>query len=67
MEKPLYTNMYLVIGQGLQEGANGCRTRRQKQAYDTGRRDERQSLAGGGWEENPGGQRTTPEEDVGSR
>ena len=66
-DDPPGTNRYLGAGRGWQEGANGCRTRRQKQAHVVGRRDERKRLADGGWGRIPGGQRTTPGEYLGSR
>ena len=65
-DKPLGTNMDLGTGRGIQGGAKGRRIRQRKQACGAGSRDERQRLAGVGWEKSPGGQTSTPEEDVGS-
>ena len=65
-DDPPGTNRDLRTGQGQQVGANGRGTRRQKQECGVGSRDKRQRLAGGWWGQSPCGQRTTPEEDVGS-
>ena len=48
---PPETDRDLGTGQGRQEGANGCGTRRRKQECGAGCRDERQRLVGGGWGE----------------
>ena len=52
------------IGRGQQGGSNERGTRRQNQARGAVIRENFHRMAGGGWGRGPGGQHTTPVEDV---